>query len=150
MDATVWKIIMDDFEKELKDGFCVNIHEVVTKKDLLSVTRLLAADLIVRPYMPVGDFFKNISDSDLKTLVNAVEPENQESHMGDILLLGIMLRTAEGLEQLTSFDAALDVSKQFMTFVIMESLYRKGLIKLHRENMSFGEDMGDKIVAEKL
>ena len=141
---------MDDFEKELENGFCVNIHEVVTKKELLAVTRLLAADLIVRPYMPVGDFFKNISDSDLKTLVDAVEPENYKNHMGDIMLIGIMLRTAEGLEQLNSFDAALDVSKQVITFLIMESLYRKGLIKLYRENMSFHPDMGDKIVVERI
>jgi hypothetical protein len=32
----------------------------------------------------------------------------------------------------------------------MVSLARKGFVKVHYENMSFGEDMGQKIVVERI
>lgn len=35
-------------------------------------------------------------------------------------------------------------------FFACEGLFRKGLVKLHRENMSFGSDMGDKLLVEKI
>ena len=35
-------------------------------------------------------------------------------------------------------------------FIAMEGLYRKGLVKLYHEHMSFGDDAGDKIVVERI
>jgi hypothetical protein len=35
-------------------------------------------------------------------------------------------------------------------FVAMESLYRKGMVKVYHKNMSLGEDASDKIVVEKI
>jgi hypothetical protein len=111
---------------------------------------MLGADLLAKPYMAVGDFFKNLSDSDLDTLLKSSEPETQESMMDDILLITMMLRGAEGLEQFTNIETSLQNVEQLITMLVLESLHRKGLVKLNHENMSFGEDMGDKIVVEKL
>jgi hypothetical protein len=36
----------------------------------------------------------------------------------------------------------------FKGFIVMESLFRKGLINLYHENLSFGEEDGDKLIAE--
>ena len=37
-----------------------------------------------------------------------------------------------------------------MIMVTMENLYRKGLIKLYHENMSFGEDSEKRVIVEKI
>jgi hypothetical protein len=38
----------------------------------------------------------------------------------------------------------------FCAFLAIEGLSRKGLVKVYHENISFGEDFGNKIVVEKL
>jgi hypothetical protein len=43
-----------------------------------------------------------------------------------------------------------DRANQLISFLIIVSLERKGLVKVHYENMSFGDDMGDKIVVERI
>jgi hypothetical protein len=34
--------------------------------------------------------------------------------------------------------------------MVIESLKRKGLVKVYYENISFGDDMGEKIIVEKI
>lgn len=139
---------MENFEQEYQGGYSVNLSKVIESQKSLAVTRMLASDLMKQPYMQIGDFFKNISDSDLVTLVDAAEPNSD--NMDELLLIAMMLRTAEGLEAMENEEEGKKMLGQLVTMLVMESLYRKGLIKLYRENMSFGDDMGDKIVAEKV
>jgi hypothetical protein len=140
---------MENFEDELSNGFSINIQKLIGDNTLLAVTRLLGADLLARPYMAVGDFFKSLTDTDLQTLLKASEPDTQDEVMDDILLIGMMLRSAEGLEPLNELDQSKDIVQKIITFLVLESLYRKGLIKLYHENMTFGDDMEDKMIAEK-
>jgi hypothetical protein len=140
---------MENFEDELSNGFSINIQKLIGDNTLLAVTRLLGADLLARPYMAVGDFFKSLTDNDLQTLLKASEPDTQDEVMDDILLIGMMLRSAEGLEPLNELDQSKDIVQKIITFLVLESLYRKGLIKLYHENMTFGDDMEDKMIAEK-
>jgi exosortase/archaeosortase len=60
-----------------------------------------------------------------------------------------MLSRAEGLISEDDDDLTRKIN-QFMVMVTMESLYRKGLIKLYHENMSFGKDVQHRVVAEKI
>lgn len=132
------------------DGFMVNMTEVAKSKDFLAVTRMLAIDLSNHPYLSVGDFMKGLSDSDLQTLVEGAETEeNGEVILEDLLILSMMLYQAEGLVIETE-EQATDVLNIFINYLACESLARKGLVKIYRENMSFGEDCADKIVVEKL
>jgi hypothetical protein len=39
---------------------------------------------------------------------------------------------------------------QLIAFLAVESLARKGLVKSHPHNMSFGEEMAKKIIAERI
>ena len=66
---------MEDFDFENGGELTINYAEVTKSKDLLAVTRLLAADLIARPYMVVGDYMKSLSDSDLQMLVDISDDE---------------------------------------------------------------------------
>jgi len=139
----------DDYEDEDIQGFHVNYESIVKEKSLLSVTRLLAADLLKTSYMSIGDFFKNVSDADIQQLVSIIDKGEQHENFGDLMLISMMLAAAEGCEG-SNIDEYTDNVNIFSNFVIFESLYRKGLIKVHRENMSFGQDYRHAIIAEKL
>ena len=65
------------------------------------------------------------------------------------MLLAEMLATGEGLEH-GNLDIMYERINQFLVFITCESLFRKGLVKIHHKNMSFGEDMADAIVVSKL
>lgn len=139
---------MDDFDFE-EDGYVVNYDKVINSKDCLAVTRLLAADVIKNPYMRVGDFFKNLTDSDLQTLVE-IANDTEMKNFEDFCLIGEMLAAAEGLTPAKSIEDVHTRMSQTIGFVVVESLARKKLVKVYYENMSFGEDMGNKLLVEKL
>ena len=131
-----------------EDGtFTVNIHRVAQDKEVLTLVRLLATQLIATPYLRVGDFFKNLSDDDLEIL-NEISDENHEQ-FDNLLLIAEMLATGEGLDHGT-IDVIHERMNQLLMFIAMEGLHRKQLVRVYHENMSFGDDMGSKIVVEKI
>lgn len=136
---------MKKFDKDGVDGYTVNYAEVLKAKDVLSVTKLLATQLMQTPYMTVGDFLRTVADDDLETLI-----DGNEKHIGDQLLISEMLATAEGLDSSKDFGEFKDRAAQLLGFLIVESLKRKGLVKVYYENMSFDESLGDKIIVEKI
>lgn len=134
----------DDDEGE----FSINYEKVLHQETFLPVTRLLAADLIKSQYMPIGDFIKSLNDNVLEEL-NEISADENHPNFEEMILISEMLAAAEG----TNFGGTPEVHQRlnmFMTWLIFESLKRKGLVKLYYENISFGEDMGDKIVVEKI
>lgn len=138
---------MENEEFDEDGTFTVNIHRVAQDKEVITLVRLLATQLIATPYLRVGDFFKNLSDDDLETL-NEISDETHEQ-FDNLLLIAEMLATGEGLDHGT-MDIIHDRINQLLMFIAMEGLHRKGLVRLFHENMSFGDDMGSKIVVEKL
>ena len=138
----------EDYE-EFDGGFSVNYDSIIKEKSLLSVTRLLAADLARTPYMSIGDFFKNTSDADVQQLVTVIEAGEQHENFGDLMLISMMLAAAEGCEGSNLDEYAIHVN-QFSGFVIIESLSRKGLVQAFRENMSFGDDYKHAIIVKRL
>jgi len=129
--------------------FSVNYAKVAGEKSLLSVTRLLANELLTNPYMTIGDFLKGLNESDLELLVKVIDEGADHKNFEDLLLIAEMLANAEGLENGT-LDVFTERTNQLTTYIVCESLYRKGLVKLHHQNMSFGEDMKDKVIVERL
>ena len=118
--------------------------------------------------MTVGMFVHDLSDIDLGTLNTIAQrnitlpddledlendpPFNEEDIdplMADIVLIAEMLSRAEGVISESDRDLARTTS-MFMYYVMFESLYRKGLIKLHHKNMTFSEDSKHKMIVEKL
>lgn len=137
----------DNFEFDENTPFHVNFAQVLAQKDFMAVTRMLAADIMSNPYMSVGDFMCKLSDEELRTLVEITEYEEHE-RLDEVLLISEMLAAAEGLEGAT-VNTSHERINQFCIFLVLESMKRKGLVKLHYENMSFGDDFKDKIIAEK-
>jgi len=137
---------MDEFDENAE--YVVDLEKIITKKELLSVTRLLAASLIAEPYTTIQNFFLGLNDMDLRTLMDASESEDKE-HFGDVILISEMLALGEGLEP-GDMSVTIDRTRTMAGYLVVESLARKGLVKVNRENMSFGADMGDKIIVEKI
>lgn len=147
---------MDNHDEMLESGeWGVNYREVMNDKKRMSVTRLLAAALVSEPYLTVKDFLIGLSDTDLETLMEIYddgvfkEEAEEDPRAADAILIAEMLAQAEGLSHGDIEETVRRVSALSM-FLVVESLARKGLVKIHRNNMSFGEDMGDKVVVERL
>lgn len=127
--------------------FQVNFANVLAQKDFMAITRMLAADIMSTPYMSVSDFMRKLSDEELDTLGEIAEDE-EHPRMDELILIAEMLAVAEGLES-ANIDIMHERINQLCIFLALEGLRRAGLVKLHYENMSFGEDFKDKIIAEK-
>jgi len=135
-----------DFDE---DGeFNINYEKVLYEERFLPVTRLLAANLIKNQYMPIGDFIKSLKNDTLEELTEISENEN-DPHFEEVILITEMLAAAEG----TNIGGTPEVHQRlnlFITWLVFESLRRKGLVRVFYENISFGEDMVDKIIVEKI
>jgi hypothetical protein len=135
-----------DFDE---DGeFNINYEKVLYEERFLPVTRLLAANLIKNQYMPIGDFIKSLKNDTLEELTEISENEN-DPHFEEVILITEMLAAAEG----TNIGGTPEVHQRlnlFTTWLVVESLRRKGLVRVFYENISFGEDMIDKIIVEKI
>ena len=127
-------------------GYTLNYPEILKNKDVMSVTKLLAHRLMANPYITVGEYIQQLADADLDTLQHCIEAEQYE----DIILIAEMLATAEGCDQSPDFDAFKERANGLVGFLTVESLGRKGLVKVYHENMSFSEDMKDKLLVEKI
>jgi hypothetical protein len=132
----------------------INYDKIIDSKEFLAVTRMLAIDITKNPYRSIGDFLLNLSDHDLETLCDISENED-DVRFQEIVIITEMLASAEGLDnQYKSYEQMAEVAyerlKIFVAYLAIEGLARKGLVRIFRNNMSFGEDTGDKIVCEKI
>jgi hypothetical protein len=62
-----------------------------------------------------------------------------------------MLSKAEASD--VEYEASEAMARQFdllKVLITCVSLEKKGLVKIHYENMTLGEDMGDRIVVERI
>lgn len=124
-------------------------ENIIKAKDLMPVTRALALDLSNTGYISVGDFLRDMNDNDLENLLNISENEEREEY-SQILLISEMLATGEGLSPSDNAEEFASRMSQLVMLLAVESLHRKGLVKIYRGNMSFGADMADKVIVEKL
>ena len=125
----------------------LNYDKIVKHKEFLSVTRMLAVDMMKNPYMTPADFLKALSDEELQTLME-ISDDDEHERMDEIMLISEMLATAEGLPA-ANLDVATERVNQFCVFLVLESLSRRELVNVKYENMSFGEHYKDAIIAEK-
>ena len=127
----------------------ISYDKVIKCKDFLPLTRTLAMDLSASGYMRPGDFLKALADSDVDALLKIADNE-ENPRLEEILLIAEMLATGEGLEQSKDAEQVTERMNAFCGFLAIEGLSRKGLVKVYHENISFGEDFGNKIIVEKL
>lgn len=127
----------------------INYKKITESYDLLPAVRLMAYERLQNPYITPGEWLKNTDDSTISQLLEISEAGAEEDHYGNVMLMTEMLVQAEGLAS-DSDEEMLKNLNLFVSLLAIEGLSRKGLVKAYHENMSFGEDMGKKIIVEKL
>lgn len=137
----------EDLEFDPEASFTINYKHVAADKSMSRLIRCLAIDIMENPYTSIGDFFAKLTDDEVQDLVDRCE-DTDNPKFSEIVLMAEMLAVAEGLNQGNEDEIHMRTN-QFCVLIACESLGRKGLANVFRENMSFGEDMGDKIVAIK-
>jgi hypothetical protein len=159
-----WTILTMNYKENSDTGeFDILYDNIIKNKDCLSITRILAADLQANPYYTVGQFLKNLNDVDLAELNDIVncnfkhdldeadeeeEPET-DPRMADIVLLAEMLSRGEDVVS-KSDEELLAKINQFMIFISIESLRRKGLVEAYHSNMTFGNDSEERVIVKRL
>lgn len=119
----------------------------ISQSDYLPLVRLMAVDMMNKPYESLKNFFTRLSSNDLNELMSLIERDNERA-MENVLLMTEMLVQAEGLFS-ESFDQLCDHCDRMVTYLTIVSLHRKGLVDVCYENMSFGEEFLDKPVVKK-
>lgn len=140
---------MDNFDYEHK-GFGMNLELICQQEKLTSATRLLAITLQKQPYISVGDWFKSLSSHQFAELNDLIEEPTTEADE-ELLLLTLMLSKGEATD--VEYEASNAMARQFdmlKVLITCVSLEKKGMVKVYYENMTLGEDMGDKIVVERI
>lgn len=121
----------------------INLEKVVVNNTFLPSTRLLAARLRINPYLTIGEYFKDLSDEDVFKLTDMIDRDD----LVEIVALSEMLALAEGNKS-ENLENCRQYASIFVMLVICESLHRKGLVDVYRENMTFDEQYGSKIVVK--
>jgi len=135
-----------DFENSHPD-----MEKIIQAEGLLPITKSVAKMLMKHQYLSLGKFFTKISDENLQILSEIIEEGDSEFNDGmeDIVLMTEMLSRAEGVPSESIEDITENVN-YFGACVTCVSLARKGLVRVFYENMSFGKELGEQTLVEKL
>lgn len=139
-----------------KDTFTLNIDRCIADKSNPAVIRELFKQLRDDGYINVGKYFAELSDLDLDMLteiadhthpsaVNESTPEQIEQSIETMALIGMALTVGEG--GVLTESACEQGLKLAITFIAIESLYRRGIVNVFRENWSMIEE-GNKPIVE--
>jgi len=135
-----------DFENSHPD-----MEKIIRAEGLLPITKSVAKMLMKNQYLSLGKFFTRISDENLQILMEIIDDGDNEFNDGmeDIVLMTEMLSRAEGVPTESIEDITENVN-YFGACVTCVSLARKGLVRVYYENMSFGKELGEQTLVEKL
>ena len=135
------------------DNFSIAYDKIVSDTKMLPATRLLASRLQNTPYLTVKDFLEGLSDEEVFDLLEVADEMMANHEMcaygRDLVLISEMLVRAEGLISSNDHEVA-QRTNALCSFIACEGLARRGLVKIFRENMSFGEDMADKMIVKAI
>ena len=132
--------------------FVVNLDLVVSAGDRYIIAPDMAMLIKMNGLMTVGSLLKSIEDEKLTSMVEFIEATYEEDIGNDtcheeLMLVSLMMIQAEGGQLPLDPDIAIQAVSQTLLFIMMESLYRKGLIELHHENMSYDEAVSNRRIA---
>ena len=141
---------------ESEDTFTLNIDRCIADKSNPAVIRELFKQLHDHGYINVGKYFAEMSDIDLDMLTDLADhthpdavgessPDEIAQAMETITLIGMALTVGEG--GVLTETACEQGLKLAISYIAIESLYRKGVVNVFRENWSMTDD-GSKPIVE--
>lgn len=135
--------------KDYDGGYNVNFNEILKADDVPEIVKSLARGLMVNPYTKVGDYLQSLNYEKLDELNEILDTDDEDYRIGNLMLMTLMLAQAEGVH-LANDAMITEALGIFQTYIAITGLQRKGMIRAYYENMSFGDDMKDKRIAEKI
>lgn len=135
------------------DDLYLNYKNIAECEWITPTIRLLAIDIQKNPYISVGEWFEKLSDrsvSELQELAEIVANGDDEDATQQMMLLAMILSNAEGTGDMKSIDTLRKQLSMILSIITFESLARKGFVRVYRENYTLGDDMGDRVVVERL
>ena len=127
----------------------IDYDQVIKSTRLMEATRDVARIVKRTPYISPGDYFLDLPHAFLEEYLEVADSEEHERFC-DLPLIAEMLARAEGLDAAMSDEEACQRTKMLIGMIAVEGLYRKGLVKAHHKNFSFGDDMNSQIIAERV
>jgi hypothetical protein len=112
-----------------------NYEAIIEDATSLECNRKLAYSILRTGYCNPGNFFSTISDDELKSLVDGIDDADTFAQ-SEVVLMTLMLASAEGVNDITQESMEMH-TKVTLNFLMLESLYRKGLIEIWRDNYSY-------------
>lgn len=137
------------------DEYTVNIEALLESKDTLSCIKELFRSVQKNGYVTPKKYFESVSDTDLHTLSSLVEQMSSEEASDleqfeaqeHIMLMTIGFLIGEGTE--INEDTVMSGSSIVVLMVTLESLARKNLVKVYRENWCLSGEQ-DKVWVERI
>ena len=140
---------MDDMDNEDMFPFEINHAKILESDDMMNITQDCVRMVTKNAYVTPGEFFASIMSSDLQEALEVADNDEDE-RFAQFTLIAEMLSRAEGLDAAMDYDEMVRRINLSISFTVVESLARKKLVKVYRENYSFGEDMNKAVIVEKL
>lgn len=146
---------MDEYDEN--GGYVANLEKVAGDVDYLPIVRLTAAGLISNPYNTVGNWLQNVANGDLNDLLEIIneqhdayelDPDAMIDAYDNIVLLTLILAQSEGVD-LEDFDDLHDNVGILSILLTTEGLARKGLVNIMYDQVSFGSEFRDVVVAKR-
>lgn len=142
---------MADKTDDSNADYTLNVKAIATDTSQRTSVRLLAMHIQSKGITSVGDCLKSLSDQDVER-INEIDFNGDASFddLNELGLLSLLLYHAEGGilgGDDTYEDTASIVMQQALTLIACEGLYRKGMIELIHENISFDSAASDLMVA---
>lgn len=132
----------------------VNLNMILETGDRYLIAQDMAMLIKMNGLMTVGSLLKSIDDEKLQSMVQLIEETYEAEDPGDdtcheeLMLITLMMMQAEGGQIGLDPDIAIRAMSQTVMFIMMEGLFRKGLVELRHENMSYDDAVADRVVAK--
>ena len=143
----------DDFRIEFsEEGYSLNLSEIAMASHVSPTIRLLAMDLQKNPYARIGDWFRALPETSMNELLELADlvAAGVEESMEQIMLLTCMLASAEGTDDLSDLEKIRTQLGMMVNIIAIVGLDRKGLVRVHYDNLTLGDDMGSAIIVERI
>lgn len=139
-------------DNQVYEPLKINLEKILLDSNYSTITKDVIKIIKKHDYMSVGDFFTNLTNSDLTALNCVCEiafRHNDDKLKTDLLVITCALQLAEGVEPISDSEQASNVA-YFCDLIQIETLARREFVNAFRENFSFGQDMRHKVIVENL
>lgn len=140
---------MDDMHEDEMFPFEINYDQILASDEMLGIVRDGVRAIRKNAYVTPGEFLQTVMNADLLEAIEVADDE-EHSNYGDFMLLAEMLARAEGLDAAQDFEEMRHRMSLMISFLVVESLSRKNMVKVYHDRISFGDDMSKAVIVEKL